>query len=127
MPSGQFAVASSDNVSYIFPDSWSSIQLQESAKSNPSQSATKQVKKTPRVLRSFAQARIQDKYQSQEVGCTKVGNNDIFAGQTPVPGMSLYEFSQVSDAESQAVGDEETMIFDSDGALPSRRLDALEF
>ena len=56
-------------------DSWSSIQLQESAKSNPSQSATKQVKKTPRVLRNFAQARIQDKYQSQEVGCTKVGDN----------------------------------------------------
>ena len=56
-------------------DSWSSIQLQESAKSNPSQSATKQA---PRVLRSFAQARIQDEYQRQEVGCTKVGNNDLF-------------------------------------------------
>ena len=34
-------------------------------------------------------------------------------GQTLVPGMSLYEFSQVSDAESQAVGDEEPIIFDS--------------
>ena len=78
-------------------DSWSSIQLQESAKSNPSQSATKQAKKTPRVLRSFAQARIQDKYQRQEVGCTKVGDNDFF----------------FADAESQAVGDEEPMIFDS--------------
>ena len=63
-------------------DSWSSIQLQESAKSNPSQSATKQAKKTPRVLRSFAQARIQDKYQRQEVGCTKVGYN---IGQPPRP------------------------------------------
>ena len=94
-------------------ESWSSIELQESAKSNPSQSATKQAKKTPRVLRSFAQARIQDKYQRQEVSCTKVGDNDIVAGQTLVPGMSLYEFSQVSDAESQAVGDEEPMIFDS--------------
>jgi len=59
-------------------DSWSSIQLHESAKSNPSQSATKQSKKTPRVLRFFAQARIQDKYQRQEVGCTKVGDNDFF-------------------------------------------------
>ena len=77
-------------------DSWSSIQLQESAKSNQSQSTTKQAKKTPRVLRSFAQARIQDKYQSQEVGCTEVDDNDFFA-----------------DAESQAVGDEEPMIFDS--------------
>ena len=76
-------------------------------------SATKQEKKTPRVFRSFAQARIQDKYQRQEVSCTKVGDNDIGAGQTLVPGMSLYEFSQVSDAESQAVGDEEPMIFDS--------------
>ena len=54
----------------FFTDSWSSIQLQESAKSNPSQSATKQAKKTPRVLRSFAQARIQDKYQRQDVSCT---------------------------------------------------------
>ena len=61
-------------------DSWSSIQLQESAKSNSSQSVTKQAKKTPRVLRSFAQARIQDKYQRQEVGCTKVGDNDCFCG-----------------------------------------------
>ena len=49
----------------------------------------------------------------QELSRTKVGDNDIFAGQTLVPGMSLYEFSQVSDAESQAVGDEEPMIFDS--------------
>ena len=93
--------------------SWSSIQLQESAKSNPSQSATQQAKKISRGLRSFAQARIQDKFQRQEVSRTKVGDNDIVAGQTLVPGMSLYEFSQVSDAESQAVGDEEPMIFDS--------------
>ena len=64
------------------------------------------------MLRNFAQARIQDKYQRQ-VSCTKVSDNDIFSGQTLVPGMSLYEFSQVSDAESQAVGDEEPMIFDS--------------
>ena len=62
--------------------SWSSIQLPEFAKSNPSQSATKQAKKTPRVLRSFAQARIQEKYQRQEVSCTKVGDSIIFAGQT---------------------------------------------
>ena len=38
----------------------------------------KGAKKTPRVLRFFAQARIQDKYQRQEVGCTKVGDNDFF-------------------------------------------------
>ena len=58
------------------------------------------------MLRSFAQARIQDKYQRQEVSCTKVGDNDIFAGQTLVPGMSLDEFSQASDAKSEAVADE---------------------
>ena len=52
-------------------DSWSSIQLKESAKSNASQSVTKQAKKMPRVLRSYAQARIQDKYQRQEVSCTR--------------------------------------------------------
>ena len=94
-------------------DSWSSIQLQESAKSNPSQSATKQAKKTPRVLRSFAQARIHGKYQRQEVSCTKADDNYTVAGQTLVLGMSLYEVSQLSDAESQTVGDEEPMIFDS--------------
>ena len=94
-------------------DSWSNIQLQESAKSNPSQSATKQAKKTPRVLRSFAQARIQDKYQRQEVSGTKADDNDTVAGQTLVPGMSLYKFSQASDAVSQVVGDEESMIFDN--------------
>ena len=65
------------------------------------------------MLRSFAQARIQDKYQRQRVTCTKVCDNDIVAGQTLVPGMSLHEFSQMSDAGSQAVGDEEPMIFES--------------
>ena len=39
-----------------------------------------EIAQTPRVLRSFAQARIQDKYQRQEVGCTKVGDNDCFCG-----------------------------------------------
>ena len=65
------------------------------------------------MLRSFAQARIQEKYQRQEVSCSNVGDNDIDAGQTLVLGMSLYEVSQLSDAESQTVGDEESMIFDS--------------
>ena len=85
-------------------DSWSSIQLQESAKSNSSQSVTKQAKKTPRVLRSFAQARIQDKYQRQEVGCTEVGDNDIFAGQALVPGMSLRIFPSVRRGVSSCWG-----------------------
>ena len=49
------------------------------------------------MLRSFAQARIQDEYQRQEVGCTEVDDNDFFA-----------------DAESQVVGDEESMIFYND-------------
>ena len=73
-------------------DSWSSIQLKESAKSNASQSVTKQAKKTPRVLRSYAQARIQDKYQRQEVSCTKADDNYTVAGQTLVPGMTRHEF-----------------------------------
>ena len=66
---------------------------------------------TPRLLRSFAQARIQDKYQRQDVGCTKTDDNDTVAEQTLVPGMSLSNFSRVLAAESQAVGDEESMIF----------------
>ena len=54
-------------------DSWSSIQLKESAKSNASQSATKQAKKTPRVLRSFAQAWIQDKYPKMQQFSVSIG------------------------------------------------------
>ena len=73
---------------------------------------TKQSNKTPRVLRSFTQARIQDKYQRQDVGCTKTDDNDTVAEQTLVPGMSLYNFSQASAAESQVVGDEESITFD---------------
>ena len=69
------------------------------------------------MLRSFAQARIQDKYQRQDVGCTKADDNDTAAGQTLVPrGVSLQIFPSVTfnlDAESQVVGDEESMIFDS--------------
>ena len=59
----------------------------------------------------------------QERGCNKTPiswrfalcnkHNDPVAAHTLVPGVSLYDFSQASDAESQAVGDEESMIFDS--------------
>jgi hypothetical protein len=88
-------------------DSWSSIQLKESAKSNTSQSVTKQAKKTPRVLRSFSQGRIHAKYQRQEVSffplfpfffffqevsCTKADDNDTVAGQTLASGMTRHEF-----------------------------------
>ena len=100
----------------FYADSGSSIQLQESAKSNPSQSVTKQAEKTPRVLRSFAQARIQDKYQRQDVSCTGkfcklvttfVSWRHLYccgtvAGQTLVPGMSLYEFFQASDSQTRS-------------------------
>ena len=59
-------------------ESWSSIQLQESA----SQQKRNQSKKTPRILRNFAQARI-------------VAGDDV----DMVPGMSQYgesqEFSEV--------------------------------
>ena len=49
----------------------------------------------------------------QDIGCTKTDDNDPVAAHTLVPGVSLYDFSQASDAESQAVGDEESMIFDN--------------
>ena len=51
--------------------------------------------------------------QRTDVEGINAENNGTLEGQTLVPGMSLYEFSQVSDAESQAVGDEEPIIFDS--------------
>ena len=56
--------------------SWSSIQLQESANCTASQQKRTQPKKTPRLLRSFAQSRVVDekKHKSQPL----------------VPGMSQY-------------------------------------
>ena len=39
-------------------ESWSSIQLKESAKGNASKQSRQLPKKTPRLLRSFAQARV---------------------------------------------------------------------
>ena len=86
----------------------------ESAKLNASESVPKDTKTTPCVLRSSPQARIQDTDQLQEVSCAKADDNGTVTRQTLVPGVSLYNFSQASDADfSQAVGDEESMIFDS--------------
>ena len=66
-------------------ESWSAIQLQDSAGTKPSQAAKKQAKKTPRLLRSFAQTRIvaEDK------------NSHFQDQQSLVPGMSSYESQDV--------------------------------
>ena len=90
--------------------SWSSIQLQESAYGNTSKQTRTQPKKTPRLLRSFAQSRV-----VSEKKCK---------AQPLVPGMSQYsddvdmdaatsaaqskEVSQESDDESLASGSEES-------------------
>ena len=88
--------------------SWSSIQLQESANCTASQQKRTQPKKTPRLLRSFAQSRVVDekKHKSQPL----------------VPGMSQYsdgidmdagtavskKVSQEADVASVASGSEES-------------------
>ena len=88
--------------------SWSSIQLQESANCTASQQKRTQPKKTPRLLRSFAQSRVVDekKHKSQPL----------------VPGMSQYsdgidmdagtavskKVSQEADVVSVASGSEES-------------------
>ena len=83
----------------------------ESAKWNASESVPKDTKTTPRVLRSFPQARIQDTDQLQEVSCAKADDNATVTRQTLVPRVSLYNFPQASDAESQVVGNEESILF----------------
>jgi len=70
---------------------WSGIQLKESVCCQVSQQVSKQAKKTPRLLRSFAQARVVAEKEKQSHP----------QGKKPfLPGMALYE-SQ--DAESQDV------------------------
>lgn len=74
------------------------MKLQESAKNTASRPVKQQAKKTPRVLRSFAKARILAvKYQSPDICCTNAGESDTAEGQTLVPWMSLYNLSQASE------------------------------
>ena len=68
-----FGLQKRQSIVHCSIDSWSSNQLQGSVKSNASQSATKQAKKTPRVLRSFAQAWIQDKYPKMQQFSVNIG------------------------------------------------------
>ena len=65
-------------------ESWSSIQLKESAKDFAAQQTRTQPKKTPRLLRSFAQSRVVADKQSMQ--------------QPLVPGMSQYSDDVDKDA-----------------------------
>ena len=69
-------------------ESWSSIQLQESAYGSTSQQKRTQPKKTPRLLRSFAQSRV-----VSEKKCK---------AQPIVPGMSQYSDGVDMDAATSA-------------------------
>ena len=71
--------------------SWSSIQLQKSMSSSESKPIEKQVKKTPRILRSFAQARVVEEKETLQ-GDMK---------QSFVPGMAMYH-SQGEDVEMKS-------------------------
>ena len=72
-------------------ETWSGIQLKESACSTASQHVRKPAKKTPRLLRSFAQVRVVEEKEKQSL---RHGKTHL------LPGMALYE-SQ--DVESQDV------------------------
>ena len=67
-------------------ESWSSIQLQQSAKSDASEQKRTLPKKPPRILRSFAPSRV--------VGGKK------HTSQPLVPGMSQYSDSQDVDMDA---------------------------
>ena len=67
-------------------ESWSSIQLKESGKGNASEQKRTLPKRTPRLLRSFAQSRV--------VGGTKCDSNPH------VPGMSQYSDTQDVDMDA---------------------------
>ena len=74
--------------------SWSSIQLKDCGNCNASQHKRDQPKKTPRILRSFAQSRV---VVDEDV--------DMSAGTADV---SRKKFSEQSDAGSVASGSEES-------------------
>ena len=69
-------------------DSWSSIQMKESAKGIASEQSRTLPKKTPRILRSFASSRV--------VGGKKSKSHPL------VPGMSQYSDTPASDDQDVA-------------------------
>ena len=83
--------------------SWSSIQLKESGKSISEQKST-EPKKTPRLLRVFAQSRVMAEKQSES--------------KHVVPGMSQY---------SDDVGAERFVVADQDVAAIPQRCEFFEF
>ena len=86
--------------------SWSSIQLKESSINPASQEHEAQPKEAPRLLRSFAKARI-----------VPDGNVSPVPGKHLVPGMSQY---------SDDVGSEDVCEADQDSAAISQRCEFFE-
>ena len=99
--------------------SWSSIQLKESANAASSQQRKEHPKKTPRLLRNFAQARVvPEKGDSLVPGMSLCDDKGMDAGTAYHPGsLSLStsaaardrEVSQESDAASAISGCEESL------------------
>ena len=85
--------------------SWSSIQLKESTHSSACQQESKQSKKTPRLLRSFAQTRVAQPLVKQHI----------------VPGMSQY-----SDDVGTDFGADVFCGADQDSAANSQRCEFFE-
>ena len=88
-------------------ESWSSIQLKESAKDFAAQQTRTQPKKTPRLLRSFAQSRVvADKQSMQQPlvpGMSQYSDDvDMDAGTADHPGNK--KLSQEADVESVGPG-----------------------
>ena len=98
--------------------SWSSIQLQESAKLIASQQKRVQSKKTPRLLRSFAQSRVvADKQSMQQPlvpGMSQYSDDvDMDAGTADHPGNK--KLSQEADVESVVAGFSDASSFFCEG------------
>jgi hypothetical protein len=93
-------------LSHFSTENWSSIQLKESAKDFAAQQTRTQPKKTPRLLRSFAQSRVvADKQSMQQLvpGMSQYGDDvDMDAGTADHPGNK--KLSQEADVESVGSG-----------------------
>merc|ERR1712224_977244 len=91
-------------------ESWSSIQLQESAYVNTSQQTRTQPKKTPRLLRSFAQSRVvsEKKCKAQPLVPGMSQNSDDVDMDAERSAAQSKKVSQESDDESLASGSEES-------------------
>ena len=103
--------------------SWSGVQLKESANDTASQQRRAQPKKTPRLLRSFAQARVvAEKNSSLVPGMSLYDDIEMDAGTADHPcSPSLSTGVATRDKEVSQESDAVSAISGSEGSIVSRR------